>query len=545
MPIMDNRGTVNEFNGGYDIIDLTAVDESLGTLSDFRALADSCHANGLRIILDITPNHVSSEHPWLADIRRWKDESIYRDFVETRVLGGDRGLGQSVTSEGGYPLYAHYSNWALPNLNLSTRGTREAMLDVFRFWVRDMKADGYRMDVYWGPQNRYGAATWWRPFREELKRVKPDMLVLGETDGTGSGSEVNYAERDGAMDAGYDWNWFGQIKTTIGNGDIAGLNNRTTNYSPNLNYTHYTGPYAHYLRFLENHDEDRIARVVNGNLERTKPAAAVLLTAPGMPMIYAGQEVGWQGRRDKINFSQPAGAQILPWYQTLIGLRNRFPQLRTPRMKQLANTASGVYTYLRPGHDANIVCAANFSASAPGVTATIAEQDLDLSSPLDSTRVYFFNDLLDSVAFPVTKFGLADFRFPLAAWQSRVFLLADTAMFPLATAVEDAGALPERLDIGSIYPNPFRSAAEVPLSVTFTVPDRSATLRVTLALVDGLGRVAGILVDDARAPGIYTVSASVPPVGLLSSGTYFLRLLARDPRTGASEQALRPLAVLR
>ncbi|MBL0177053.1 MAG: DUF3459 domain-containing protein [Ignavibacteria bacterium] len=272
----------------------------------------------------------------------------------------------------------------------------------------------------------------------------------------------------------------------------------------------------------------------------------MLLTAPGMPMIYAGQEVGWQGRRDKINFSHPAAATILPYYQTLIALRNRFPQLRTPRMKQLANTSSGVYTYLRPGRDANIVCAANFSASAPGVTASIAEQDLDLSSPLDSNRVYFFNDLIDSVAFPVTKHALAAFRFLLAAWQSRVFLLADTAMFPLATAVEDAGAPPERLDIGSIYPNPYSSAAGIPLSAAWSIPRGSGSaMRVTLTLVDALGRVHHTLVDEARAPGRYGDAATLPSTASLASGTYFLRLLARDPGTGASEQVLRPFTVLR
>ncbi|MFA6235413.1 MAG: alpha-amylase family glycosyl hydrolase, partial [Bacteroidota bacterium] len=241
MPIMDNLGSINSSNGGYNIVDFYNVDESIGTIVDFDRLVDSCHTNGMKIILDMTPNHVSGSHPWVDDIRDWRDYSIYRPFIETRVLGSDRGLGQSVVMESTYALYARYSNWNLANLNLSNEETRRAMMDVHRFWLVNRKADGFRLDVYWGPQERYGASTWWRPFREEIKRYKPEVFLLGETDGTGSGSEINYADAGGGLDAGYDWNWYGQIKGTLGNGDIAALNSRTTNYSPNDRYNHYTG----------------------------------------------------------------------------------------------------------------------------------------------------------------------------------------------------------------------------------------------------------------------------------------------------------------
>jgi hypothetical protein len=173
MPIMDNLGGINSFNGGYNIVDFYNVDESIGTLADYDRLVDSCRANGIRVILDITPNHVSGSHPWVEDIRVWKEYSIYRAFIEARRLGGDRGLGQSVLTEGGYPLYARYSNWTLANLNLENPETREAMLDVYRYWLVDRRADGFRLDVYWGPQERYGEKTWWRPFREAIKRYKP------------------------------------------------------------------------------------------------------------------------------------------------------------------------------------------------------------------------------------------------------------------------------------------------------------------------------------------------------------------------------------
>ena len=62
---------------------------------------------------------------------------------------------------------------------------QRAMMDVYRYWLVDRRSDGFRLDVYWGPQNRYGEKTWWRPFREEIKGYKPEAFILGETDGTG------------------------------------------------------------------------------------------------------------------------------------------------------------------------------------------------------------------------------------------------------------------------------------------------------------------------------------------------------------------------
>jgi hypothetical protein len=448
-------------------------------------------------------------------------------------------------SEGGYPLYARYSNWALPNLNLSNRATREEMLDVFRYWVRELKADGYRMDVYWGPQNRYGSNGWWRPFREAIKTVKPEILVLGETDGTGSGSEANYAGKGGAMDAGYDWNWYGQIKNTMSSGNVPALHSRTSNYSPTADYNYYSGNASHYLRFLENHDETRIAGVAGGNLQRTMPAATVLLTAPGIPMIYAGQEIGWQGQRNKINFADTTNAALRRHYERLIAIRKGLPTLRLPAIRQLVNSSSGVYTYLRPGLDANVICAANFSTNAATVVANVDETLLQLSAALRTDRTYYMNDLLNRASFSVTKAMLPAFTFPLAASQSRVFLLADSAAFPLATGAAEPPEAPGRFEIGSLYPNPIHASARRELSLSYTVPPAAgAGMEVTLAFCDASGRELLAAENAVRAPGTHVATLRLPDATATARGTYFLRLAARDLRSGAVTRAYRPVAVL-
>jgi len=540
MPIMDNPGSINSFNGGYNIIDFYAVDESIGTLTDFDRLVDSCHANDIRVILDITPNHVGGSHPWVNDIRDWGDYSIYRPFIESRVIGGDRGLGQSVVEENSYPLYARYSNWTLANLNLANIETREAMMDVYRYWLVDRRADGFRLDVYWGPQNRYGEQTWWRPFREEIKRIKPEAFILGETDGTGPGSEVNYADGGGAMDAGYDWSWYGEIKSTLSGGGIGALHDRTSNYSPNERYNHYSGANAHYFRFLENHDEERIAQIFSSNVDRTKPGTVVMMTAPGIPLIYAGQEVGWQGRRDRIDFTFPPRADLLPFYAQLVSLRSEYPSLRSPLINRVQNGTSGVYSFLRPFTDQNFITAANFRDVPVSVTLNIVQSDLDVSKPLEPGRTYYLNDMSVDSTFLVSTEQLASFSFDLEAFQSRIFLFSDSAHFPVVTSVhslDDAAAGDYAL--GQNYPSP------APAGGVTTIDYRLGGIpgnghNVHFLMYDQLGREVLRSASLQRMAGAHSHPLDL---GTLPAGLYMLRMIARELRTGEVTTMVRGIVV--
>ncbi|MDX9758114.1 MAG: alpha-amylase family glycosyl hydrolase [Bacteroidota bacterium] len=542
MPIMDNLGTTNAFNGGYNIIDFYNVDESLGTLADFDRLIDSARANDLRVILDMTPNHVSGSHPWVEDIRQWLGHSIYRGYIESRVLGGDRGLGQSVVEQHGYPLYARYSNWTLANLNLSNAETREAMMDVHRYWLVDRRADGFRLDVYWGPQERYGAATWWRPFREEIKRYKPDVFLLGETDGTGPGSEINYADGGGALDAGYDWSWYGQIKSTLGNGDVAALHSRTSNYSPNLHYNHHTGANASYFRFLENHDEDRIAQIFQSTPPRSMPGAAVMFTAPGIPLIYAGQEIGWRGQRDRIAFTSPPQPALLPYYRRLASIRSMWPALRSPRIAPILHGTPGTYAFLRPGLDENIIVAANFRDIPVTVTLDVPVDKLELSAPPLADDVLYLNDLMVDSTFSLRGEDLRAFRFDLAPFQTRTLLLSDSAMFALVTGMTPLrDAAPMTFGIDATFPNPLPSGHASTIRYTLDGPIGQRSI-VRCTVHDQLGRERFRGAPWERARGTHSESIDL---GSLPAGQYHLRLQATDPSTGMIRMDTRPVTILR
>jgi len=461
MPIYPNNETINEFNAGYNVTDFYQVHPQFGTMADFEDFLDEAHKLGLRVILDSTPNHVSENHQWLQDVKLYQDYSNNRPMIETRILGDNRGLGQSVKRIGNYNWYAYYSNWTLANLNYSSIETIDCMMQMYKWWILEKGIDGYRMDVYWGPQNRYGKAVWWHPFREEIKRIKPDILIVGETDGTGTGSENNYADHDGASDAAYDWNLYGQIKSVLNGGSISELDSRVRNYSPTLEYNYYTGSNARYFRFLENHDEDRITSLFAK--ERAKAGAVFLLTIPGIPMIYAGQEVGETSRRGEIEWSRTLGTEFLQLYQRLCRIRNTFRTFRSSEIKRIVTDQSRVYSFLRPYFDQNGIVVLNFSSSPVEVQLTIDPASLILNTDsLLSGKTYYLNDVLNDTVFETSRTDISGFTMILQEWASAVMILADSVIH-LPTGIQYQGdrKSPFSYELFQNYPNPFNATTVI------------------------------------------------------------------------------------
>ncbi|MDQ7063902.1 MAG: alpha-amylase family glycosyl hydrolase [candidate division KSB1 bacterium] len=532
-PIYENGEQINEVNAGYNITDFFAVHPQLGTIDDFRAFVDEAHRLGMRVILDITPNHVSAFHPWLQDIQQYRDFSNYRPFVETRILGDDRGLGQFATIVDGYPLYAHYSNWTLANLNYSNIEMFDYMMGVFKHWVLTEGVDGYRMDVYWGPQNRYGKNALWRPFRQEMKRVQPDLFIIGETDATGFGTENNFPDAGGAADAAYDWNFYRQVISTLKGGSVSELDKRVRNYSPNLNYNHYTGPNSHYFRFLENHDEPRLAAQFKRELNFA--AATLLFTVPGIPLIYAGQEVGETSQRGKINWQRQNAPVYFSYYRRLARIRNDFATFRSPKIKPISSGHSRVYAFLRPMQDQNAVVAINFSDATAQARLRLSESDFELSTALDPNKTYYFNDVLNDTFYVVTQSSLDGYAIQLPRWGARVMILADSIMSRVTSVQAPAEpAAPARFALHPNYPNPFNPETRI----VFETPREG---RVELVVLNALGHRVATLVNGRLAAGRHEVlwramddsGQSVP------SGVYFVQLRSQG------QHAVRKIVLVR
>ncbi len=142
---------------GYDVADYCGIDPCFGTLADFDRLLASARAHGLKVLLDLVPNHTSAEHPWFQESRASRtnpkrDWYIWRDPKPDGSppnnwmsdFGGSSWEWDAATGQ----FYLHAFLPEQPDLNWRNPELRAAMLDVLRFWF-DRGVDGFRIDVLW------------------------------------------------------------------------------------------------------------------------------------------------------------------------------------------------------------------------------------------------------------------------------------------------------------------------------------------------------------------------------------------------------------
>ncbi len=141
---------------GYDITDYCDIDPRFGTLADFDRLLNEAHARGIRVVLDLVLNHTSDQHPWFIESRSSRDNPK-RDWYLWASPGADGrppNNWQSIFGGPGWELdpttgqsYFHMFYKEQPDVNWHNPAVRQAMLDVFRFWL-DRGVDGFRLDVF-------------------------------------------------------------------------------------------------------------------------------------------------------------------------------------------------------------------------------------------------------------------------------------------------------------------------------------------------------------------------------------------------------------
>ena len=539
MPIMYNQ-SMTPVSGGYNIRDFYRVDPTLGTNEDFGALVERAHELGIRVILDWTPNHVSPIHPWVQSLR---ENGPFASYLQTTPSTHNRGLdGRGANlpeiwqTEGGRDFYRKYDGFGdLANLNWDDDGLQAEMLDVVAYWMNEFDIDGWRFDVYWGPWRRYGPERFGRPIRDLVKRIRPDAWLLGEIEGTGSGTEVYFADDDfgtpvvGGLDAGYDWNfYFNGIRASYA--DLANYHGRITNGGGNF----YPGPNARYFRFLENHDEQRMAwlyRPTTANPDRPsqiKPLTGMLLTTTGVPMIYAGQEVGFGSgsdydQRAVVDWDTPRNGEFAALHQRLARVRSQFPAFWTQQVTSLYQGAASrqdrVYAFARPFQDQNAIVAVNFESKPVRVTI----------NPTAAIRwsqdgpVPYYDVFADTMRAYVGAFSITVPAFETVVYITSTnpgFVKAPLPTLPFGavyTGVETRGGsgdLPRSLIIEAPWPNPFHSETRI----SYSLPEAAS---VRLEVFDVLGRRVAKLADGLHAAGRHEVRFDAAG---LPSGTYFARL---------------------
>jgi glycosidase len=386
---------------GYAVVDYFDVNPDFGTLDEFKKLVQEAHARDIRVLMDFVPNHSSDEHPYFQDAKARGKASPYYDFY--------------ARDESGAPT--HYFEWEnLPNLNYDNPEVERFMTEAFSFWVRDVDVDGFRVDVAWGVKER--KPDYWPRWRRELKRLKPDLLLLAEA----SARDEYYF--DNGFDVAYDWTaqlgkWAWEIAWESRTLLIYNLNAALTN---NNNGFH---PDALIFRFLNNNDTGTRFITTHGE-DMTRVAAAFLLTLHGIPCVYTGDEIGawYRPYYDELpmKWDEDKYPGLLAYYKKLIALRKQLPSLHSRLWQPLeAEPSKQVYGYVRyvEPDDQPVLVLLNFS-----------DQELAAEVPLPEAfaalgQADALKDLLRDETVGIT--GGAALTVPMPAWGARILVEQSSA----------------------------------------------------------------------------------------------------------------------
>lgn len=379
----------------YDVVDYRAIDPEYGSMPDFERLLEEAHRRNIRVILDFVVNHTSSQHPWFLEAKKGA-ENPYRNYYTWLTPEQIDSLGVAVREKTDDSWETQPWHWAaktdtkkyygmfwsgMPDLNMDEPRVRKEIYDIGRFWLQK-GVDGFRMDaakhIYpdWEAEK---AHAFWEEFRSEMETTKPDVYIVGEVWTT--------AEKVAPFFRGLKANFHFDLSLAIQ--DIVKKGWDSTGLVSMLlkNYAFFAKENPDFLdaTMLTNHDQNRIGSVARGDEKKLKMAANLLLTLPGNPFIYYGEELGMKGKKpdeeireaflwdtrwqdnDRTNWRKPryntdskttplkqqlADAQSLyNHYKTLIALRNTQPalgQLSPPNLKESELNTEKVIAFVRP-----------------------------------------------------------------------------------------------------------------------------------------------------------------------------------------------------
>lgn len=354
-----SNDTPNPTGHSYNVRDYFELRADYGTKDDFRELVNEAHQRGLRVMMDFVPNHTAIEHRYMVHTQEHGPKSPYWDFYERDVEGNP----------------THYFFWDnLPNLNFDNPEVFRWITEAMLYWVREFDIDGYRVDVAWGPKQR--RPDFWPQMRAELQRIKPDICMLAEASARDPYYFVN------GFDAAYDWteelgHWSMEKAFEVPEEVTQRVHNSLTNHGWGFPED------ALVFRFINNNDTFARFNTRYG-LGMTKAAAALVLTGPGLPLVYTGEEVGAEyepySTDEPISFDDLHG--LRDYYRRLIALRSNTPSLRSRLWEPIkVEPTHKLYAYVRfqAGGAEPVLVVINFSNDE---VKTALDIDLDLTSEL-------------------------------------------------------------------------------------------------------------------------------------------------------------------
>ena len=282
---------------GYDVSDYYRVNHAYGTNADFTHLVAEAHRRGIKVLVDLVLNHSSSEHPYFRAALR-DTASPYRAWFrwsptrpsELNPWGQSNWRKSPVRDEWYYAFFDTH----MPDLNYRHPPVVAEAKKIARFWLADMHVDGFRLDAvsYLVEEpgrimHTAGTHAVLREFERYVRAVKPGAFTVGEMS---DGIEVLYGYYPDQLDSYFAFEVADSIVAAVRNGSARGLLSPLLRLQARL-------PRDRWAMFVRNHDQVRSRTAVGGDVRRAQLATTLLLTMPGLPFLYYGEEIGMVGSK--------------------------------------------------------------------------------------------------------------------------------------------------------------------------------------------------------------------------------------------------------
>ncbi len=290
----------------YDVTDYYEIDPEYGTLDDYRNLLREAHARGIRVYMDLVIHHTSTLHRWFQDARcnpespyrnyyRWmSDDEIAKMGLEVRELTQDaHTVNPWHRVAGDNERFFGIFSREMADLNFDYPEVREEVYRMVDFWRNDIGVDGFRLDaarhIYPIWEDRRNP-DFWVEFGAEAERLKKNTYLIGEV----WADTAHVAPFFRGLTANFNFALCWKIEDVLLSENHLNLVSWIRHQRGTLE--NVRADYVDAI-MLSNHDQQRIGSTLSGDKDKMKLAAAILLTLPGQPYIYYGEELGMLGRK--------------------------------------------------------------------------------------------------------------------------------------------------------------------------------------------------------------------------------------------------------
>ena len=390
---------------GYDATDYYHVAKAYGTNDDFKRFVAAAHKRGIHVLVDMVLNHTSNEHPWFQAALH-DTASPYRSWYRwSRTKPDQKGpWGQEVWYKSPVRDEYYYAVfWSgMPDLNYETPAVRAEVKKIARFWLTEMKVDGFRLDavpflmedggkVAGSP----GTHRLLHEYAAYVRQVQPKAFTVGEVYDSIGAVLTYYPDQ---LDSYFAFEVADSIIAAVRSGSARGL------LAPVLRMQGSV-PNDRWSPFLRNHDQPRTRTELGGDMRKSRIASFLLLTLPGVPFVYYGEDIGMIGAKPDERIRTPmqwrAGhadgfttgtpweslqpdsstttvaaeegdpTSVLSMNRRMIHLRSRVPALGDGTLVPLDASVEGVAAYLRKAGGHQVLVLANLT-TMPITTAMLS-----------------------------------------------------------------------------------------------------------------------------------------------------------------------------